>query len=283
MSLLPWAGGAAATALAAAVAVLPGAAPAQSGCGTTYTVQAGDTLAAIAERCDTTVDALVGANAVITDPARITVGWDLAIPGAAASLGPDAEVRLRARGKAAEAALTEGAYQVRPGDSFASIATALQVPMRALMAANRGVEPFGLRPGQILRLPSGDAPPADDQEGQAAPDPARDAPGQADAPRPAAEAEAPATDAPEARSEAERDEPTPERLTLEGRVQSGAECPVLETPQGEVYSLVSAEYGFMPGEYVEIEGEPVEQSFCMQGKATVRVTSMNAVPAPLGG
>jgi hypothetical protein len=58
---------------------------------------------------------------------------------------------------------------------------------------------------------------------------------------------------------------------------------VLETPGGEVYSLVSAEYGFMPGEYVEIEGETVEMSFCMQGGATVRVISMSTVPPPQGG
>lgn len=300
MTTTPWVRGAAVAALAAAFAGLPGTAPAESGCGASYTVRSGDTLARIAERCGTTVEALAQANAVITHPGRISVGWELTIPGAApgaaASLGPEAEVRPRARGEAAEAALAEGSYEVRPGDSFASIATALQIPMRDLMAANDGVDPFGLRPGQTLQLPPGAAAGTAEQPAGAA----DHAPGEADqAPGAAADlnaeetAEAPAAagraaeagqPAPgEQEVQAEPDQLAAASLTLEGRVESGAECPILETPGGDVYSLVSADYGFMPGEYVEIEGETVEQSFCMQGKATVRVTSMTAIPAPQGG
>ncbi len=323
MIMMPFGRGAALTALAAALAGLPATAPAESGCGASYTVRPGDTLARIARHCDTIVNALVQANDFITDPGSISVGWELAIPGATASLGPEAEVRPRGRGEAAEAALAEGSYEVRPGDSFASIATALQIPMRDLIAANDGVDPFGLRPGQTLHLPSGSAPPAgdqaDDQAGeqageQAGGEQAQDrSPGQAtgeavdadagqptddrptddrpidDRPtddQPAASAPAGgAGQAPPGHGDAASGtgEPATGNLTLEGRVQHGAECPILETPGGEVYSLVSADYGFMPGEYVEIEGETIDMAFCMQGKATVRVTSMTAVLAPQGG
>ena len=295
----PWAHGAStmapAAALFIALAAPPGAAWAQSGCEASYTVQAGDTLAGIAERCGTTVEELAEANAVIADPARITVGWELTVPGAgpsagpAASLGPESEVRAPARGEDAQAALSQGSYDVRPGDSFASIATALQVPMRALMAVNEGVDPFGLRPGQTLRLPAGTATSSEETasdktaaDGQ--PAEPEGAPGRPDAAGSAAATRETVPNAREARPEHEPEKPgAAERLMLEGRVRSGAECPVLETPEGEVYSLVSAEYGFLPGEYVEIEGETVVASFCVQGKATVRVTSMTAVPAPQGG
>lgn len=48
----------------------------------TYTVQAGDTLAAIAERFDTTVAALVTAND-LADPNVLAVGQVLELPSAA--------------------------------------------------------------------------------------------------------------------------------------------------------------------------------------------------------
>jgi LysM repeat protein len=52
------------------------------GC-TTYVVVPGDTLSAIAARCDTTVEAIVQANVAITDPNRILVDQTLTIPGSA--------------------------------------------------------------------------------------------------------------------------------------------------------------------------------------------------------
>jgi LysM repeat protein len=266
----------------AALAGLPDPSEAASGCGASYTVRSGDTLAAIAERCGTSVEALTQANPLVTDPARISIGWKLTIPGARASLGPESEVRPPARDEAAEAAVAAGSYEVQPGDSFASIATALQVPMRTLIAANAGVDPFALKPGQVLQVPAGDGSP----EPKPATDEADIANGadavedSASPPPPTADtAEAPAAETGASEPEASG---AVERVTLEGRVERGTECPVLETPAGETYSLVSAQYGFAPGEYVEIEGETVEMSFCNQGLATVRVTSMT-LKAPQGG
>lgn len=49
-------------------------------CGQTYTVVSGDTLAGIANQCDTTIDALMQSNPQIIDPALILPGQELSIP-----------------------------------------------------------------------------------------------------------------------------------------------------------------------------------------------------------
>jgi|GEM_PF-1265589 len=49
-------------------------------CGQTYTVVSGDTLAAIANQCDTTIDALLESNSQISEPALILPGQVLSIP-----------------------------------------------------------------------------------------------------------------------------------------------------------------------------------------------------------
>lgn len=54
---------------------------AQSTCGATVTVSSGDTLVRIAQRCATTVAALLAANPQITDPNRLLVGQVLTVPG----------------------------------------------------------------------------------------------------------------------------------------------------------------------------------------------------------
>ncbi len=53
---------------------------AQGPCGDTVTVTSGDTLAQIAFRCDTTVDALLEANPEVTDPRTLQIGQVLTIP-----------------------------------------------------------------------------------------------------------------------------------------------------------------------------------------------------------
>lgn len=276
-------------ALVGGLAGLPGAAAGQGGCGASYTVRSGDTLAAIAERCETSVQALMQANPIVENAARISIGWELTIPDARASLGPDAEIREPVRSEAAEAALVAGTYEVQPGESLASIATTLQVSMRDLLAANEGIDPFSLRAGQTLHLPTGAANSERAVEetqtegahgaragGRAVDEIARQ-------PDPAGQAaDKPGVANDRARSQSEPPD-IAERLTLEGRVQSGVECPVLETPEGVTYSLVSTQYGFAQGEYVRIEGETIEMSFCSEGRSTVRVTSMTSIQAPQDG
>lgn len=74
--------GVAALLIAAALVPAATALAQDDGCGSTYTVEAGDTLYGIAQACGTTVEALLDANPSITDPALIYVGAELTIPTA---------------------------------------------------------------------------------------------------------------------------------------------------------------------------------------------------------
>lgn len=351
------------------------------GCGTSYTVQQGDTVAAIAQRCGSTIDALIDANPDLEDPARISIGQELALPAAAeeaaleegaedsgesatpdggteasatesgeaepskaapagdadvnsgdsraveseletapaeegtpVDVSPEEGAEVSEEGEIAEdsssaaemepmdeageenpaatsqpsdAAPAGGAedeageeapqddaaelieadpdsasadpepqlYTVQPGDSMARIASRLGLKLDDLMAANEGVKPRTLQPGQELVLPAAptvpDAPATRGLSALIDPTGAPDGPGNA----------------------VEATEPVVPPLVLEGRIRRGVECPMLHTRDGETYSLVSQDYGFTPGDYVSIEGEAVEMSFCNKGK-TVRVTSM---------
>lgn len=282
-------------------------------CGESYTIRSGDTLGAVAARCGTSVEALMKANPRISDPARISIGWDLEIPRAADAVAED---WARERDARAAPVLAAGRYTVEKGDSLASIATSLGLPLRDLIAANEGVDPFALRPGQELRLPAGE----DEDTGEAAEVPSGDAAeasenasgattgdpagapleGEAaavasdSAPAGAEPGNGPAGEAPESKppreqatarkgsSTAPAADPAPERLSLEGRIRDGAECPVLETAGGDIYSLVSQDHVLTSGGYATIEAEPVEMSLCMEGQ-TVRVLSMSPKAPPDGG
>lgn len=57
------------------------AAAQQENCGEVYTIRRGDTLAKIANRCDTTIDLLMISNPHIKNPNRIFSGQDITIPG----------------------------------------------------------------------------------------------------------------------------------------------------------------------------------------------------------
>ena len=70
---------------------------------------------------------------------------------------------------------------------------------------------------------------------------------------------------------------------LEGWVRDGVECATLRTPDGDLYSLVSAEVEFTPGEYVVIDGARADMSFCQQGRATIEVSAIDEVAPPVRG
>lgn len=373
----------ASVALALMLPVFAGAEEAPD-CGTSYTVQQGDTVAAIAKRCGSTIEALSAANPDLKDPSRISIGQELVLPegkapeqqsaaGATGKVGeagadmpadaapggaaaddpesaeaveagvaeeadhaeeaepndaagptddadaseevqghgdaapagvPEAEESSAAPEEASDAAVTsepdgepqadkaekpteaeargEGAgaateddaeeeggadaanaeaeprlYTVQPGDSMARIANRHGLKLDDLMAANEGVRPRALQPGQELRLP---VPEADTQATRGLS-------------RMIGSTETPDDPGDDALEAVAAMEPAPPPLVLEGRIRRGIECPVLRTKDGATYSLVSQDYGFIPGDYVLIEGEAVEMSFCNRGK-TVRVTSM---------
>lgn len=106
---------------------------AQSACSSAVTVTRGDTLSAIAGRCEVTVDALVEANDV-TDPRALRIGETIVVPG------PDWD---QASG-----------YVTGPGDTLGSIARELRLPASSLLELNPGLEANDLPVGLVLRVPS---------------------------------------------------------------------------------------------------------------------------------
>ncbi|WP_164516281.1 LysM peptidoglycan-binding domain-containing protein [Minwuia thermotolerans] len=76
------------------------------------------------------------------------------------------------------------------------------------------------------------------------------------------------------------DENERDRMTLRGRVRDGVECPVLRTPDGDVWSLTGADANFTAGEYVEVKGRRAGMSFCQQGVGTLEVTAIDEIAPP---
>ncbi len=110
--------------------------------GTLYTIRAGDTLYALAQRFGTTVDAILAANPGL-DPMRLRIGQQICVPGATGAPCP--------------AGTTP--YIIRSGDTFYSIAQRFNISVAALIAANPGVDPNRLRIGQIICVPAPTPPP----------------------------------------------------------------------------------------------------------------------------
>lgn len=126
---------------------------AQSPCGPTTTVQAGDTMFSIAQRCDTSVEALQQANPDV-DPHTMPVGMTLHVAGEAGELRPVEP----------DATATPGQYTVQPGDTPATIATALGVTIQALLEANPELDPRNLPVGHPIVLPPDGAPPSEEPD-----------------------------------------------------------------------------------------------------------------------
>jgi LysM repeat protein len=71
-----------------------------------------------------------------------------------------------------------------------------------------------------------------------------------------------------------------DEIALEGRVDQGTECYTLTTVDGDEYAIVSDNVNFTEGEFVRVEGERAEMSFCQQGEATIDVENIQEVRAP---
>ncbi|MBZ6377253.1 hypothetical protein B5C34_05855 [Pacificimonas flava] len=69
-------------------------------------------------------------------------------------------------------------------------------------------------------------------------------------------------------------------VTVEGRIGEGVECPVIETPDGLTYALSLAEADVGPGDYVQVNGELADASFCMQGEGTIIPIRIDQVDPP---
>ena len=104
---------------------------------TYYTVQSGDTLSEIAQRFNTTVQAIVEKNG-ISNPNLIYPGQRLIISGLyASSSGPSGG----------------GTYTVRAGDCLSSIGSRLGVSWQSIASANGIYSPYMIYPGQVLTIP----------------------------------------------------------------------------------------------------------------------------------
>ncbi|ODT87078.1 LysM peptidoglycan-binding domain-containing protein [Phenylobacterium sp. SCN 70-31] len=130
----------------------------------TYTVRSGDTLAAIAQRLGTDVQALARAND-LNSPYRIRPGQVLKNPNAA----PPARARPPERPAQAPASGSGESYRVQPGDTLFGLAVRFGVTVDALRAANGMSDGAQLLAGRTLRIPGQGAPaPAPDEDAELA-------------------------------------------------------------------------------------------------------------------
>jgi len=128
-----------------------GAGPARPA-GGTYTVKADDTLYDIAQRFGVSVDDLMAANE-ITDPASLSIGQKLVIPGQEAGGAPEETASPEAEA-AAPTTTAEGVYIVQEGDYPSSIAEKFGISVEELMEANDITDPTSLKVGQELTIPT---------------------------------------------------------------------------------------------------------------------------------
>ena len=139
------------------VLTIPGGVASVAANHVTYTVQAGDTLSAIAARYKTTVTALAAANH-IEDPNLIFAGQVLTVSGGSASATAPPPSGLTP---------SPTTYKVQAGDTLGVIAARFGTTVAALAAANHIEDPNLIFAGQVLTLlhgptvpPSGTPPAA---------------------------------------------------------------------------------------------------------------------------
>ena len=122
--------------------------------GQIYTVVAGDSLFTIAQKFNTTVDAIVRANPQITDPSKISVGQKICIPGVAPGPTPPPP----------PANCPGQIYTVVAGDSLYTIAKKFGTTVDAIVRANPQItDPSKISVGQQICIPTGPTPPCTGQ------------------------------------------------------------------------------------------------------------------------
>ena len=144
-----------------------GPVPATGGEGT-YTVEAGDTVYAIAQKLGITVEELASANNMTVEQiAQLSVGRELIIPQRAPEQQPvtttpeTGEPAAATTPEVGEPAATttptageEGTYTVQEGDIPVTIAEKFGISVEALLEANGITDPTSLKLGQVLVIPT---------------------------------------------------------------------------------------------------------------------------------
>ncbi|TAK35988.1 MAG: LysM peptidoglycan-binding domain-containing protein [Chloroflexota bacterium] len=175
----------------------------------TYTMQSGDTLNAIADRFGITVSTIVNANS-IPDPDRLTAGQELLIPSSsgilhavqegdsvawiAARYGVAVQDIVSANKLSSPDVISPGSrilipslsafpssasplpaeepssssYTVQPGDTLLGIASSLGVGAEDIARANALTEPYFLRDGSVLQIPTPDLRQSESQRARVA-------------------------------------------------------------------------------------------------------------------
>jgi LysM repeat protein len=120
----------------------------------TYTVKPGDSIERIARRHQCSATSLAQANGLKAS-AIIHPGQKLKLPGKTTAQAPAPKTApAQAKAETPAPATAAQSHKIRPGETYSSIARKYKIPVATLIAANPGVKPTALRPGQEIRLSS---------------------------------------------------------------------------------------------------------------------------------
>ncbi|WP_234978633.1 muramidase family protein [Anaerosalibacter sp. Marseille-P3206] len=103
-----------------------------------YTIKSGDTLYLLAQRYNTTVEAIMAINPGI-DPYNLQIGQVICIPSVSPQPLPPCPNGFY--------------YTIKSGDTFYKLSIQFNVPLEAILRANPGVDPYNLQIGQVVCIP----------------------------------------------------------------------------------------------------------------------------------
>lgn len=125
------------------VAVAPPVVTPPAATGEEYTVVQGDTLGKIAKKNGVTLKALEAANPEVV-PTKLKIGQKLTIPAGGGTSAADSTVSSNGG----------EVYTIKSGDTLTRIAHSHGTTIKALEAANPGMDPNHIKVGQKLNLPA---------------------------------------------------------------------------------------------------------------------------------
>ena len=114
-----------------------------------YVIRSGDTFFSLANRFNTTVDAIMMANPGVV-PGRLFIGQVICIPSSSTPPTPSCPAGSQT-------------YIVRSGDTIFNLATRFNTTVDAILRANPGINPNNLQIGQVICIPTSTPPPPSQQ------------------------------------------------------------------------------------------------------------------------